>query len=106
MSNSSTYLEILDAVVDAGREDLVLPTAPRLSDYLDDLLQGTAHPVEHGVFVDPGRLAIWVPQASLGKRIGKRNVKALNLLNSFQLLPSVIASSAIRLFFYDHVAWT
>ncbi|TNN85815.1 hypothetical protein EYF80_004062 [Liparis tanakae] len=30
---------------DAGGKDLVLPTAPRLGDDLDDLLQGTAHPV-------------------------------------------------------------
>lgn len=59
------YLEVLDAVVDTSREDLVFPTAPCLGDYLDDLLQGTAHSVEHGVFVDPRRLTVWVPEASL-----------------------------------------
>lgn len=64
-SNFSAYLEVFNAIVDAGREDLVLPAAPRLSDNLDDLLQGAAHSVEHGIFVDPGRLAIWVPQAGL-----------------------------------------
>lgn len=64
-----TYLEVLDAVVDAGGEDLVLPAAPRLGDDLDHLLQGAAHAVEHGVFVDPGRLAIRVPEAGLRRRI-------------------------------------
>lgn len=87
MSNPSTYLEILDAVVDAGRKDLVLPTAPRLSDYLDDLLQGTAHPVEHGVFVDPGRLAIWVPQASLGKGLESEMSKLLTSSTPFNSYP-------------------
>lgn len=53
-SHFSAYLEVFNAIVDAGRQDLVLPAAPRLSDNLDDLLQGTAHSVEHGVFVDPG----------------------------------------------------
>ena len=67
-----TYFEVFDAIVNAGREDLVFSTAPCLSDYLNDLLQGTAHSVEHGVFVDPCRLAIRMPQASLWKEF---NVK-------------------------------
>lgn len=54
MSNFSSYLEVLNAVVDAGGEDLVLPAAPRLGDNLDDLLQGAAHAVEYGVLVDSG----------------------------------------------------
>lgn len=53
-SSGSAYLEVLNAVVNAGGEDLALPAAPRLGDDLDDLLQGAAHAVEHGVLVDPG----------------------------------------------------
>lgn len=69
VASNSAYLKVLNAVVDAGGEDLVLPAAPRLGDNLDDLLQGAAHAVEHGVFVDPGRLAIRVPQAGLRRSI-------------------------------------
>lgn len=62
-------LKVFDAVVDAGRKDLALRTAPCLSNDLNDLLQGTAHSVEHSVFVDPRRLTIRVPQASLQKKL-------------------------------------
>lgn len=53
-SSFPAYLEVPNAVVEAGGEDPVPPAAPRLGDDLDDLLQGAAHAVEHGVFVDPG----------------------------------------------------
>ena len=80
---SNTHLEVPDAVVDAGRKDLVLPAAPCLGDYLDDLLQGTAHSVEHGVFVDPCRLAVGVPQASLWKECEMSKFVSFSTLRAF-----------------------
>lgn len=86
----SSYLKVLDAVIDAGREDPALRTAARFGYYLDDLLEGTAHSVEHGVFVDPCRLAVWMPQASLWKEF---NVKCQ--------ICGLYYSCQLPLFFHD-----
>ena len=73
------YLEVLDAVVEAGWQHPGLPGAARLRHNLNDLLQGTAHPLEHGVFVDPRRLAIWVPQAGLSQGVRVRRKETVSL---------------------------
>lgn len=66
------HLKVFNPSVDADRKCFGLPSAPRVSHNLNDLLQGQTHTLEDCFFVDPCRLAVWMSQTSLRGREGQK----------------------------------